>query len=106
MIDPTSLLARPAAGTAIHDAGRIAPQVPQAGPSEGPSFAEVFAQVTQETIDSLHRAEATSIRAIQGDASTRETVEAIMAAERALHGATAVRDKIVESYKEISRMAI
>jgi len=33
-------------------------------------------------------------------------VEAIKSAEQALQTATAIRDKIVQSYQEISRMAI
>ncbi len=71
-----------------------------------PSFGEVFEQVSRETVDSLRTAEATSVAALQGQASTMEVVEAIKSAEQALQTATAVRDKIVQAYQEISRMPI
>lgn len=88
---------RPGANAAA--AGAV-PAVP------GPSFGEVMADVARGTAETLRQAEAASISAIRGDASTLEVVEAIKAAEQALQTATAVRDKAVQAYQEISRMAI
>lgn len=105
MIDAVSLLTSRVSGTGAPGADRLAPQQPsvEAG---APTFAEVFEQVSRDAVQSLRDAEATSISAIQGKASTLETVEAIKSAEQTLHTATAVRDKIVQAYQEISRMAI
>ncbi len=63
-------------------------------------------QVSTEAVSTLRSAEATSIAALQGQASTMEVVEAIKSAEQALQTATAVRDKVVQAYQEVSRMAI
>lgn len=74
--------------------------------TNAPSFGQVLEQVSSEAIQSLRGAEATSVSALQGQASTLEVVEAIKSAEQALQTATAVRDKIVHAYQEVSRMAI
>ena len=47
-----------------------------------------------------------SVQGLQGQADTREVVDAVMSAEQALQAAVAIRDKIVSAYMEISRMAI
>jgi flagellar hook-basal body complex protein FliE len=74
--------------------------------TSGPSFSQVLEQVSSEAVNSLRAAEATSISALQGQASTMEVVEAIKSAEQTLQTATAVRDKVVQAYQEVSRMAI
>jgi flagellar hook-basal body complex protein FliE len=79
---------------------------PPAVPAEGPSFGEIFDQISRETVQSLRGAEAVSISAMRGEATTLDVVEAIKSAEQALQTATAVRDKIVQAYQEVSRMAI
>jgi flagellar hook-basal body complex protein FliE len=82
------------------------PQAPAVEAEAGPSFGEIFEQVSRNAVDSLRGAEATSISALRGEATTLEVVEAIKSAEQALQTATAVRDKIVQAYQEVSRMAI
>lgn len=99
MIDAVSLTMPRA-----QDKGAPAPQQSVAG--DAPSFAAVFEQVSHDAMHALRAAEAASISAMKGDASTFEVVEAIKTAEQALHTATAVRDKVVQAYQEISRMAI
>ena len=47
-----------------------------------------------------------SVQGIQGEADTREVVDAVMSAEQSLQAAIAIRDKIVSAYLEVSRMAI
>ena len=58
------------------------------------------------TVGTLEQAEQVSVKALQGEADTREVVDAVMSAEQALQAAVAIRDKIVSAYLEISRMAI
>ncbi|HLS18243.1 MAG TPA: flagellar hook-basal body complex protein FliE [Paracoccaceae bacterium] len=115
MIDAISRLMPPAAGAGAAstlqtgDLAAAAPQQVQPGitdAAESPSFADVFEQVSRDAVQSLKGAEATSIAALQDRASALEVVEAIKSAEQALQTATAIRDKIVQSYQEISRMAI
>lgn len=81
-------------------------QGPAAVQTTSPSFGEVLDQVANGTVQSLRTAEATSISALQGQASTLEVVEAIKNAEQALQTAISMRDKVVHAYQEISRMAI
>ena len=47
------------------------------------------------TVDTLEQAEQLSVKALQGEADTREVVDAVMSAEQSLQAAVAIRDKIV-----------
>ena len=60
----------------------------------------------RRTVGTLENAEQLSVQGLQGQADTREVVDAVMSAEQALTAAVAIRDKIVSAYMEISRMAI
>ena len=70
------------------------------------SFASVLADMASQAVGTMQNAEQVSIKALQGDADTREVVDAVMNAEQALQAAVAIRDKIVSAYMEISRMSI
>jgi len=70
------------------------------------SFASALAAATDNAVSTLRGAETLSLKALQGDVNTREVVDAVMNAEQTLQAAIAIRDKIVSSYLEISRMAI
>ena len=81
-----------------------APAAPGAGPTQ--SFASVLSGLASDAVGTLRQAEQVSVQALQGEADTREVVDAVMNAEQALQAAVAIRDKIVSAYMEISRMAI
>ena len=81
-----------------------APAAPAAGPTQ--SFASVLSGLASDAVGTLRQAEQVSVQALQGEADTREVVDAVMNAEQALQAAVAIRDKIVSAYMEISRMAI
>jgi len=70
------------------------------------SFASLVSDMASDAVGNLHKAESLSVAALQGKAETREVVDAVMSAEQSLQAAIAIRDKIVQSYLEISRMAI
>ncbi|HEY6631206.1 MAG TPA: flagellar hook-basal body complex protein FliE [Rhizobiaceae bacterium] len=70
------------------------------------SFATVLSDLATRTVGTLEHAEQMSVQGLQGQADTREIVDAVMSAEQALTAAVAIRDKIVSAYMEISRMAI
>ncbi len=79
--------------------------VPTAQPaSAGLGFNNVLEQVAAD--GSMKAGEAASIQSIQGKLSAQKVVEAVMSAERSLQMAVAVRDKVVQAYQEVSRMAI
>jgi flagellar hook-basal body complex protein FliE len=70
------------------------------------SFASALQDVATRTIGTLENAETLSVKALRGEAETREVVDAVMNAEQTMQTAIAIRDKIVSAYLEISRMAI
>ena len=70
------------------------------------SFADALTKAARDTVGAMQKAEALSVAGLQGRADTREVVDAVMSAEQSLKAAISIRDKIVHSYLEISRMAI
>ena len=70
------------------------------------SFAQVMGDMATEMTNSLKLGETKSFEAIQGKASTREVVDAVMNAEQTLQTAIAIRDKVVTAYLEVARMQI
>lgn len=70
------------------------------------TFAAALSAASGQAIATLRNAEGLSLQALQGEADTREVADAVMSAEQTLQAAIAIRDKIVSSYLEISRMAI
>jgi flagellar hook-basal body complex protein FliE len=109
MIDALSALGARLSPAGVDSVGRAAAlprSQPAAGAEEGPSFGQILEQVSREAVGSIRGAEAASISALQGGATTLDVVEAIKSAEMALQTATAVRDKVVQAYQEVSRMAI
>jgi flagellar hook-basal body complex protein FliE len=69
-------------------------------------FGSVLASLARDTMSTIKGGEAAAISGIQGKASTQKVVEAIMSAEQSLQVAISVRDKVVQAYQEIGRMAI
>jgi flagellar hook-basal body complex protein FliE len=74
-----------------------------AGSAAVTDFGSVLASLARDTMSTM---KAAAISGIQGKASTQKVVEAIMSAEQALQVAISVRDKVVQAYQEIGRMAI
>lgn len=70
------------------------------------SFAQVMGDMASEMANSLKTSETKSFEAIQGKATTREVVDAVMNAEQSLQTAIAIRDKVVNAYLEITKMQI
>lgn len=89
----------------IHGLAAPGAERPTAQAAAG-EFADVLAQVAGDAVGTIETAEATSIRAIHGQATTQDVVESIIAAEQTLQAAIAVRDRIVAAYQELSRMQI
>lgn len=90
------LAMRPAQGTSP-------PQAEAAAPG---GFADVLRNLAGEAAGAVRQGEAAALAGIQGSLPLQTVVERVMAAERTLQTALAVRDKAVSSYLEISRMQI
>lgn len=76
------------------------------GTGTGMSFAQVMGDMATEMTNTLKLGETKSFEAIQGKATTREVVDAVMNAEQSLQTAIAIRDKVVTAYLEVARMQI
>ena len=70
------------------------------------SFGDVLKNTAINTIQTLRAGEAASARAVSGDASLPEVVQAITASEVTLQTVMAVRDRLVGAYQEIMRMPV
>ncbi len=70
------------------------------------SFEAVLTQLSNNAANNLKAGEATAIAGLQGKATTREVVDAVMKAEQSLQTVIAVRDKVISAYLEITRMQI
>ena len=103
MIDALSSFAGKLAAGPIASAPRVAPQL---GPGSSLDFGATLSQVTANAIQSMKSAETTSLAGLEGKASAQKVVEAVLAAEHSLQTAIAIRDKVVNSYTELTRMAI
>lgn len=77
-----------------------------AAAAQGTGTQMSFAQVLGDMANTLKLGETKSFEAIQGKATTREVVDAVMNAEQSLQTAIAIRDKVVTAYLEIARMQI
>lgn len=79
----------------------------QPAPSTGgDDFGAMLTRLAGEAATAVRQGEAAALAGIQGGAPLQIVVERVMAAERTLQAALAVRDKAVSSYLEISRMQI
>ncbi|MEM6812195.1 MAG: flagellar hook-basal body complex protein FliE [Pseudomonadota bacterium] len=74
--------------------------------TENNSFGDVLKTMAQETIGTMRAGEAASAKAISGDASLPEVVQAITASEVTLQTVVAVRDRLIGAYQEIMRMPV
>lgn len=74
--------------------------------SEAPSFAELLEKTARDTVATIHQGDRAAIAGLRGEISTQAVVEASMEMETALKTTVAVRDKLVEAYQEVLRMAV
>ncbi len=69
-------------------------------------FAQTLASMAGDALQTIKAGETTAISGMKGQASLQQVVQSVMQAEQTLHTVTAVRDKVVSAYLEISRMQI
>jgi flagellar hook-basal body complex protein FliE len=65
-----------------------------------------IAKAGEDFTNVLKQGEAAAIKGITGDMPLQQAVERVLEAERTLQTAITVRDKLVASYLEITRMQI
>lgn len=72
----------------------------------GLSFSEVLSQSATGFADTVRKAEATSVAGLKGEAGAYEVAMSVMEAEQQLRVATAIRDRVIQAFQELSRMQI
>jgi flagellar hook-basal body complex protein FliE len=72
----------------------------------GGGFAAALQQAAQQTVDTMHQADAASEAGIMGTASATDVVLAVARAELALQTTVAIRDRVVQAYQDVMRMPI
>jgi len=74
------------------------------GAKGGPvSFADMMKDSITSSINTLKTGEMMSARAVTGEATLPDVVQAVNAAEMTLQTVTAVRDRLVSAYQELMR---
>lgn len=76
------------------------------GAQGGAGFGEVMRQAIDGTIAAAKDAEAKSAQAIAGGGDLTDVVTAVSKAELTLQTALTIRDKVVQAYQDVLRMAI
>lgn len=67
------------------------------------SFGDLMKNAVTSSIDTMKMGETMTARAVTGEASLPEVVQAVNAAELTLQTVTAVRDRLVSAYQELMR---
>ena len=104
MIDPISLSSLVQNLSSV--ASKTVTSAEDAAKTAGPSFVDVLKNTASDMSGELKNAETMSYKGVEGKASTREVVDAVMNAEQTLQTAIAIRDKVVTAYLEVARMQI
>ena len=77
-----------------------------AEPAGRSSFADMLKDVAGEALAAGRTAEASSVAAIGGHGDISQVVTAVSEAEMTLQTVVAVRERVIDAYKEILRMPI
>jgi len=72
----------------------------------GADFAAALEAAAGKTVQSLRASEQVAIRGIEGKADIQTVVDQVMAAERTLSAAMAIRNKLIAAWQDISHMQI
>lgn len=99
-------IANPAAAANAYSLTSKGVEAPGIAAPQKESFGDVLKNAAVKSIETLRGGEAASAKAVSGDASLPEVVQAITAAEVTLQTVVAVRDRMVSAYQEIMRMPV
>lgn len=106
MVDPVSSLASLGYTRGVSNDMQVTNPAEENKVAGGPTFGEMLTQAAVNTVNDVKGAESASYQGIMGNMSNREVVDAVMAGERSLKTALALRDKLVSAYLDITKMPI
>lgn len=117
MIEP---IGRAAAAYAAHRAPLASPtptvapvaspasSVGEAAPTQATesSFGAFLDRQASQAMDTLKEGERVSLAAVAGKASAHEVVRSVLAAEMTVQTVVSIRDRMVQAYQDVMRMAV
>ncbi|TWA62519.1 flagellar hook-basal body complex protein FliE [Azospirillum brasilense] len=95
----------PAASLATPPAAVASPSTETAASAES-SFGAFLDRQVSQAVETLNEGERMSVAAVAGKAGTHEVVRSVLAAEMTVQTVVSIRDRMVQAYQEVMRMAI
>jgi flagellar hook-basal body complex protein FliE len=103
----TTITSLPGASRAYQSAQKIPTAIlPSEESRPKTSFAEMVENTALDAVETIREGDRAAVAGLKGELSTQEVVEATMAMQSTLQVTVAVRDKVIEAYQEIMRMAV
>ncbi len=98
-------IANPAAAAgAYSNTAKIGINTDAAKDTEKGGFGAVMKQLAVDSINTLRHSETMSARAVTGEATLPDVVQAVNAADLTINTVVAIRDRLINAYTEIMRM--
>ncbi|PWC61527.1 flagellar basal body protein FliE [Azospirillum sp. TSH58] len=98
-----SLATPPATSAAASPSAETAASASSAAES---SFGAFLDRQVSQAVETLNEGERMSVAAIAGKAGTHEVVRSVLAAEMTVQTVVSIRDRMVQAYQDVMRMAI
>ncbi|QCO06594.1 flagellar hook-basal body complex protein FliE [Azospirillum argentinense] len=95
----------PAASLATPPAAAASPSTETAASAES-SFGAFLDRQVSQAVETLNEGERMSVAAVAGKAGTHEVVRSVLAAEMTVQTVVSIRDRMVQAYQDVMRMAI
>ncbi|MGY0781562.1 flagellar hook-basal body complex protein FliE [Azospirillum argentinense] len=95
----------PAASLATPPAAAASPPTETAASAES-SFGAFLDRQVSQAVETLNEGERMSVAAVAGKAGTHEVVRSVLAAEMTVQTVVSIRDRMVQAYQDVMRMAI
>ncbi|WP_353861630.1 flagellar hook-basal body complex protein FliE [Azospirillum formosense] len=70
------------------------------------SFGAFLDRQVSQAVETLNEGERMSVAAVTGKAGTHEVVRSVLAAEMTVQTVVSIRDRMVQAYQDVMRMAI
>ncbi|MBK3734087.1 flagellar hook-basal body complex protein FliE [Azospirillum brasilense] len=70
------------------------------------SFGAFLDRQVSQAVETLNEGERMSVAAVAGKAGTHEVVRSVLAAEMTVQTVVSIRDRMVQAYQDVMRMAI
>ncbi|OPH15019.1 flagellar basal body protein FliE [Azospirillum brasilense] len=87
-------------------AAAASPSADTAASTAESSFGAFLDRQVSQAVETLNEGERMSVAAVAGKAGTHEVVRSVLAAEMTVQTVVSIRDRMVQAYQDVMRMAI